>query len=953
VSFASNGGTQARTVTGSGVASLPSQLVVEPAGEVDFGQLPVGTSSEQDAYTVRNGGGGTLTGTVSVASPFSVVSGGTFNLAAGASQTVRVRFSPAAETAYSETLSFASNGGNTSRTVRGTGGPIVIDNRDNAADRRFGVVSGSWLTSTWQTGKWLADYHYTTTGDGSAVAAWYFKVPLDGIYEVSAWWPDGHSAWGSNVPYRTYHRNGNSVVRADQRSNGGKWNVLGSYEFPAGTEWRVEIANDSPSSYVLADAIRLRWVRAVVPVLSVAPAGDVAFGTVLVGAQKELDAYTVTNAGEGTLSGTVSVPSPFSVVSGATFDLVAGASQVVRVRFSPAAEADYSEDVSFTSNGGSATRTVTGSAVATLPPQLVVEPATDVDFGQVPPGSSSEQDAYTVRNSGGGTLTGTASVASPFTVVSGGTFNLAAGASQVVRVRFSPAAETAYSETLSFATNAGNTNRTVSGSGGPVTLVIDNLDNAADKRFGVVSGTWSTSAWQTNRWAADYHYTNAGNGSAVAAWYFKVPLDGVYEVSAWWPDGHSAWGSNVPYRTYHRNGNSVVRTDQRSNGGKWNVLGSYEFEAGTEWRVEIANDSPSTYVLADAVRLNRVGGLEPTIARNPSALTPSCTAGQNAANSTFEVWNSGTGTDTYTVSLSPAVAWIASVAPSGGTLAATHQSHTVTYSAAALAPGTYETDIVITAPGAANSPQSIHVTLTVSVEMIIDNRDNEADKRFGVISGSWPTSAWQTNRWLADYHYTNTGNGSAVAAWYFKVPQDGVYEVSAWWPDGHSAWGSNVPYRTYHRNGNSVVRTDQRSNGGRWNVLGSYEFEAGTEYRVEITNDSPSTYVLADAIRVRRTGALPAAGMTLKLGAANVAEPLGIVATPDRGPAPLDVLLEATGVAPGTACAWDFGDGTTGTGAAAMHTYYSPGTYTITLAASGKTATATIVATSYYPNIRP
>ncbi|HUT32897.1 MAG TPA: PKD domain-containing protein, partial [Planctomycetota bacterium] len=79
-----------------------------------------------------------------------------------------------------------------------------------------------------------------------------------------------------------------------------------------------------------------------------------------------------------------------------------------------------------------------------------------------------------------------------------------------------------------------------------------------------------------------------------------------------------------------------------------------------------------------------------------------------------------------------------------------------------------------------------------------------------------------------------------------------------------------------------------------------------------------------------------------KLGAANVAEPLGIVATPDRGPAPLDVLLEATGVAPGTACAWDFGDGTSGTGGTAMHTYYSPGTYTITLTAGGRTASTTV-----------
>jgi len=44
--------------------------------------------------------------------------------------------------------------------------------------------------------------------------------------------------------------------------------------------------------------------------------------------------------------------------------------------------------------------------------------------------------------------------------------------------------------------------------------------------------------------------------------------------------------------------------------------------------------------------------------------------------------------------------------------------------------------------------------------------------------------------------------------------------------------------------------------------------------------------------------------------APGAARALGIIATPDRGPAPLDVVLEATGVVPGAACAWDFGDGT-------------------------------------------
>ena len=46
---------------------------------------------------------------------------------------------------------------------------------------------------------------------------------------------------------------------------------------------------------------------------------------------------------------------------------------------------------------------------------------------------------------------------------------------------------------------------------------------------------------------------------------------------------------------------------------------------------------------------------------------------------------------------------------------------------------------------------------------------------------------------------------------------------------------------------------------------------------------------------------------------------------------------------PGAACTWGFGDGTTGAGSAAVHTYASPGTYTVILTSGGETARASVV----------
>jgi PKD repeat protein len=89
-----------------------------------------------------------------------------------------------------------------------------------------------------------------------------------------------------------------------------------------------------------------------------------------------------------------------------------------------------------------------------------------------------------------------------------------------------------------------------------------------------------------------------------------------------------------------------------------------------------------------------------------------------------------------------------------------------------------------------------------------------------------------------------------------------------------------------------------------------------------------------NALVVTRTGPPPAPAP----------EELAIGVMPESGPAPLHVQALALGVPPETACEWDFGDGTRlRAGDLVSHTYFSPGTYTITLTADGRTARATVV----------
>jgi hypothetical protein len=71
----------------------------------------------QASFTIWNGGGGKLTGTVSAQAPFSIVSGASFSLLPGQPQEVVVRFSSATAGSFSKSIAISSNGGNATVTA--------------------------------------------------------------------------------------------------------------------------------------------------------------------------------------------------------------------------------------------------------------------------------------------------------------------------------------------------------------------------------------------------------------------------------------------------------------------------------------------------------------------------------------------------------------------------------------------------------------------------------------------------------------------------------------------------------------------------------------------------------------------------------------------------------------------------------------------------------------------
>ena len=100
-------------------------MQVSPAS-VAFGSILSGTSIT-GSFTVKNIGGGTLSGAVSVALPFTILSGGSYNLTSNQSQTVTVLFSPITAGSYNQNATLTGGGGAAvSLTAAATNAPVVI-----------------------------------------------------------------------------------------------------------------------------------------------------------------------------------------------------------------------------------------------------------------------------------------------------------------------------------------------------------------------------------------------------------------------------------------------------------------------------------------------------------------------------------------------------------------------------------------------------------------------------------------------------------------------------------------------------------------------------------------------------------------------------------------------------------------------------------------------------------
>jgi hypothetical protein len=116
------------------------------------------------------------------------------------------------------------------------------------------------------------------------------------------------------------------------------------------------------------------------------------------------------------------------------------------------------------------------------------------------------------------------------------------------------------------------------------------------------------------------------------------------------------------------------------------------------------------------------------------------------------------------------------------------------------------------------------------------------------------------------FRYKDIGDGTGTATWTPLIPQTGQYQVYAWWDDCHTIGDSqkrrsqHVPYTVYYDGGSQRVEVDQTDTGpggGKWNLLGTWQFTAGNSGYVVLSDDATpapvpgsTTWVVGDAIKL-------------------------------------------------------------------------------------------------------
>lgn len=410
-------------------------------------------------------------------------------------------------------------------------------------------------------------------------------------------------------------------------------------------------------------------------------------------------------------------------------------------------------------------------------------------------------------------------------------------------------------------------------------IVVD--DASPDVTY---SGTWTLSTW-TGYFGKSARYDDPNEKSVSWARFTpKLTSAGLYEVSARW-NANLNRSSSTPIDIIHEGGVTTTVVDQTINGGQWNSLGTYVFDAGTSGSVLVRTDGTTGYVIADAIMLRKVEDVEDEveiIMDNADGLingvdyignwsTVSSVPGYFA---TDYVRDDNTGKGDKSVCFTPDITdegnykvyilWTgrptnASAVP----VTVTHANGMDMLLVDQTTPGGEWFCIgeyrLTTAGGGKVEISNEGTDGFVIVDAVrflksggprahIVTVDSE-DVSSVSLNGNWlPSSAipgFIGDNYLHDNNYDKGGKSVTFTP---DIPESGTYSVYMTWPP-HSNRSTGAIVTINHGSGQTTKVVNQRSYGGYHNYLGSFHFNVVGGNGVTITNAGPSGYVIADSVR--------------------------------------------------------------------------------------------------------
>lgn len=347
-------------------------------------------------------------------------------------------------------------------------------------------------------------------------------------------------------------------------------------------------------------------------------------------------------------------------------------------------------------------------------------------------------------------------------------------------------------------------------------------------------GSWSSGTSAADKYGADYFYAStAATESRSATWTPPIDVSGYYDVYVWYPIGSNR-ATNSPFTVTWSGGQQTFNVNQQATGGQWVLLASRKvLMQGTTGSVKLGNGTGATgsIVVADAVKFVMTSS-DMTAPSVPTNLTAT-TASASQINLTWTASTDNVGVTGYKIYRNGV--YLTSVT---GT----------SYNNTGLAEKTTYNYTVSAYDAAANeSAQSSQKSATTwETQVIVDN----SDAGF-TASANWSTGTSATDKYGANYRSRPTAAISDPAQWSFNLLGAGTFQVWAWWSQGSNR-STTAPYVIYRNGGTNTVNVNQQANGGKWNLLGTYSFLAGSN-KVQLSCWTTTGFtVIADAIKLVR-----------------------------------------------------------------------------------------------------